>query len=101
MATHYHSGTEYAPNNRLARPVLVEVFRSRETLSWVITAVIHRPTERELQNYDEVHRLSAENHMYWICVRGGTLSRDAALGLMESHLRRDKGWVNYDLRQFD
>lgn len=81
-------------------PVLVQAVRVPHSLSWVITAVRHKPSDAFLSAFDEVHRMVYGSAMYWIAVRGGTLSKDAVWGLVTSHAARN-GWEEIDLRHLD
>lgn len=89
------------PNTRTFVPILMEVVRPTHTLSWVILALTHKPSEHYLQTFEEVHRISRGNRYYWIGVRGGTLSADAVNALVDSHIANDGSWEEIDLRQFD
>lgn len=88
-------------NVALFIPILIAVIRLNRSLSWVITAQRHKPSEQFLATFDEVHRQPRPGRMYWVCIRGGTLSKDAVRGLVDSHQNMTEGWEKVDLSKFD
>lgn len=101
MTLYQRYNEEENPNIRTFIPIVIEVIRPYRALSWVITAIRHKPSDRFLDSFDEVHRRMEPGRMYWVCIRGGTLSNDAVNGLIRGHQAMTDGWEQIDLRQFD